>query len=125
LLDDVCNFDVELAMTDKNEVEYNIIKNDVVKLLKSGSGLEKTLSSLALRCVLGKISHLPKPNFVTFDEVLGPIASDNMPYVKGMLDKIKDMFDIVFFITHNDLFKDVADKVLTVNKVKDISSIKI
>lgn len=125
LLDDVCDFEVELVMTDKNEVEYHLIKNDVSKLLKSGSGLERTLSSLALRCVLGKISHLPKPNFVTFDEVLGPIASENMPYVKAMFGKIKDMFDIVFFITHNDIFKDAADKVLTVNKVNNISSITV
>jgi DNA repair exonuclease SbcCD ATPase subunit len=125
LLDDVCDFDVELVMTTKNEIEYHIINNDVSKLLKSGSGLERTLSSLALRCVLGKISYLPKPNFVTFDEVLGAVATENMEFVKAMFGKIKDMFDIVFFITHNDIFKDAADKVLAVNKINHISSIKI
>lgn len=125
LLDEVCDFDVELVMTTKNEVEYHLIKNDVSKLLKSGSGLERTLASLALRSVLGKISHLPKPNFVTFDEVLGAVATENMEYVKAMFGKIKDMFDIVFFITHNDIFKDAADKVLTVNKVSNVSSIVV
>lgn len=125
LLDEVCNFEVELIMTDKNEVEYHIIKNDVVKLLKSGSGLERTIASLALRCVLGKVSHLPTPNFITFDEVLGKVAAVNIEKLKPMFEKIKDMFDIVFFITHNDLVKDWGDNVITIKKVNDISSINL
>ena len=43
LLDEVCDFDVQLNMNDKNEVEFLIIKNDTIKKLKSGSGLETTL----------------------------------------------------------------------------------
>lgn len=125
LLDDICDFEVELIMTNKNEVEYRIIKNDVTNLLKSGSGLERTLSSLAIRCVLGKISHLPKPNFVTFDEVLGKVSAENIEKAKGMFDKIKEMFDIVFFISHNDLVKDWSDKNITVIKDNDISRLKV
>ena len=125
LLDDVCNFEVELMITDKNEVEYNIIKSDVIKSLKSGSGLERTIASLALRCVLSKISHLPTPNFITFDEVLGKVAAENIEKLKPMFDKIKDMFDIVFLITHNDLVKDWSDSLITINKVNDVSSINL
>jgi len=125
LLDDVCDFEVELVMNDKNEVEYHIIKSDVVKLLKSGSGLERTISSLALRCVLGKISHLPTPNFITFDEVLGKVAAINIEKIKPMFEKIRNMFDIVFFISHNDLVKDWGDNIITINKVNDISSINL
>ena len=125
LLDEVCNFEVELVMTDKNEVEYHLIKSDVVKSLKSGSGLERTVASLALRCVLGKISHLPTPNFITFDEVLGKIAAVNIERLKPMFEKITDMFDIVFFITHNDLVKDWGDNVITIKKVNDISTINL
>jgi hypothetical protein len=125
LLDSVCNFEIELVMNDKNEVEYHIIKSDVVKLLKSGSGLERTIASLALRCVLGKISHLPTPNFITFDEVLGKVAAVNIEKIKPMFEKIRNMFDIVFFISHNDLVKDWGDNVITINKVNDISSINL
>jgi len=125
LLDDVCNFEVELVMNDKNEVEYHLIKSDVVKMLKSGSGLEKTISSIALRCVLGKISHLPTPNFITFDEVLGKLATVNIEKVRPMFEKVRNMFDIVFFISHNDLVKDWGDNIITINKVNDISSINL
>ena len=85
LLDDVCDFELELNMNDKNEVEFLIIKNGVSKKLKSGSGLEATLSSLALRCVLGRISTLPKPNVIVFDEVLGKIADVNLDNTKTVL----------------------------------------
>jgi DNA repair exonuclease SbcCD ATPase subunit len=125
LLDDVCNFEVELIMSDKNEVEFLLIKSDVVKSLKSGSGLERTVASLALRCVLGKISHLPTPNFISFDEVLGKVAAVNIEKLRPMFEKITDMFDIVFFITHNDLVKDWADNIITIKKVNDVSTINL
>ena len=125
LLDDACDFEVELSMTDKNDVEYLIIKNNVSKLLKSGSGLELTIASIALRCVLGKISHLPMPNFITFDEVLGKVATINYEKVKPIFEKVKNMYDIVFLITHNDLVKDWGDKVITVKKKDDVSTINI
>jgi hypothetical protein len=125
LLDDVCDFEVELVMNDKNEVEYHIIKSEIVKLLKSGSGLERTIASLALRCVLGRISHLPTPNFITFDEVLGKVAAINIEKIKPMFEKIRNMFDIVFFISHNDLVKDWSANQITIIKENNISRISI
>jgi DNA repair exonuclease SbcCD ATPase subunit len=116
LLEDVCDFEIEIFMNDKNDVEFLIIKDEIPKLLKSGSGFEKTASSLALRGVLGKISTLPMPNFITFDEVLGKVAAENIEKLKPLFDKIKDMYDIVFLITHNDLVKDWGTNIVTVVK---------
>lgn len=116
LLDDVVDFNVEIFINEKNDVNFVLIKDDVSKLLKSGSGLEKTASSLALRAVLGKLSTLPMPNFITFDEVLGKVAPENLEKLKTLFDKIKDMYDIVFFITHNDLVKDWGQNIVTVVK---------
>jgi len=121
LLEDVTDFEIEIFMDEKNDVQFLINKDGVSKLLKSGSGLEKTASSLALRSVLGKISTLPMPNFITFDEVLGKVAPENLEKLKALFDKITEMYDIVFFITHNDLVKDWGDNVVTV--VKDSSNI--
>ncbi len=125
LLEDVCDFEIEIFMDDKNDVQFLIVADDVTKKLKSASGFEKTASSLALRCVLGKISTLPMPNFITFDEVLGKIAAENIEKIKPLFDKIKNMYDIVFLITHNDLVKDWGDNIVTVNKVNRISKISI
>ena len=125
LLDEVCDFDIELEMNNKNEVDFNIIKKNVTKKLKSGSGLETTLASLALRCVLGRISTLPKPNIIVFDEVLGKVANINLDYVKIFFDKIKKMYEVILLITHNPITQDWADKSITIEKNNDISSLQI
>jgi DNA repair exonuclease SbcCD ATPase subunit len=125
LLDEVTDFKVEIFIDDKNEVKFSIVKDDIEKSLKSGSGFELTTSSIALRCVLGKMSTLPMPNFIAFDEVLGRVANDNIERMKPLFDKIKDMFDIVFFISHNDLVKDWADNIVTISKENNISKILI
>lgn len=125
LLEDITDFEVEIFIDDKNEVRYLLIKDGVEKPLKSGSGYELTASSIALRCVLGKMSSLPMPNFITFDEVLGRVAAENIPNMKPLFERISDMYDIIFFITQIDVVKDWADKIITVNKENNISSIKI
>lgn len=121
LLEDVVDFEVEIFINDKNDVHFLLTKDNVQKLLKSGSGFEKTAASLALRAVLGKLSTLPMPNFITFDEVLGKVAPENLEKLKVLFDKIKDMYEIVFFITHNDLIKDWGDNVVTVVKNNNLS----
>ena len=125
LLEDITDFEVEVFIDDKNEVRYLLVKDEVEKPLKSGSGFELTTASIALRCVLGKISSLPTPNFITFDEVLGRVAPENIPNMKPLFERISDMFDIVFFITQIPEVKDWSDNIITVNKENNISSIKI
>ncbi len=125
LLEDAVDFEVEIFIDDKNDVQFFLNKDGVSKLLKSGSGLEKTAASLALRGVLGKLSTLPMPNFITFDEVLGKVANENLEKVKLLFDKIKNMYEIVFLITHNDIIKDWADNIITVEKPNNIAKVTI
>ena len=125
LLDDVTDFEVEISIDDKNEVRYLLLKDGIEKQLKAGSGFERTTSSLALRCVLGKMSKLSMPNFITFDEVLGRVAPNNIEKMKILFDKIKDMYENVFFITQNEVVKDWADNIITVIKENNISKIQI
>lgn len=123
LLDDVVDFSLELEINSKNDVDFIIVKDGVRNSLKSGSGLEKTAASLALRCVLSRVSNLPKPNFIGFDEVLGKVANENLEYIKLLFDKIRDMFEIVLLITHNNIVKDWADSIITIKKTDNISTI--
>ena len=125
LLEDVCDFEIEIFIDDKNDVQFLLNKDGVSKLLKSGSGFEKTAASLAIRGVLGKISTLPMPNFITFDEVLGKVANENIERLKPLFDKIKNMYEIVFLITHNDIIKDWGDNILTVKKDNNVSKITL
>lgn len=123
LLDDVCNFDIELYLNDKNDVEFLIILDGVEKKLKSASGLEKFASSIALRTVLGRVSYLPKPNFLLFDEIFGPVAVENLDSMKALFDRILDWYDTIMLITHNDVVKDWSDHIVTIKKLNNISTI--
>lgn len=123
LLHDVCDFDVEVSIDDKNDVSFSMIHDNVKSNLASGSGFEQTVASLALRCVLGKISTFSKPSFVVFDEVLGGVASDNYDNVKKLFDKIVTSYDFVFQITHNKQIFDWHNHIVTVYKENNISRI--
>jgi len=125
LLTDSCHFMLELNINEKNEVEFLMIDNEsrVVKPLNSGSGYEKTISSLALRSVLTKISSLPKPNIVVMDEVFGKVADENIEMVGEFFKKIRTYFEHIFVISHNTLIRNWSDNLIMIKKEENISSI--
>jgi DNA repair exonuclease SbcCD ATPase subunit len=126
LLSDSCHFSLELNINEKNELEFLMIDNEtrVVKPLNSGSGYERTISSLALRSVLTKISSLPKPNIVVMDEVFGKVADDNLEMVGEFFKKIKNYFEHIFVISHNPLIRNWSDNIVMISKDDNVSSIE-
>lgn len=126
LLVDSCHFILELNVNDKNEVEFIMIDTEtrVVKPLNAGSGYERTISSLALRSVLTKISSLPKPNIVVMDEVFGKIADENLEMVGEFFKKIKDYFEHILVISHNPLIRNWSDNIIMIKKEENVSSIE-
>ena len=130
LLSDSANFRLTVDINSKQEVDFLLEKEDengqkINYLLTEGSGLEKTLGSLALRVVLSRISSLPKPNIIVFDEVLGKVANENLELVGNFFQKCSEMFDNIFLITHNPLVKDWSNNVVTIEKVNNISSLTL
>ena len=125
LLVDSCHFILELNVNDKNEVEFVMIDTEtrIVKPLNAGSGYERTISSLALRSVLTKISSLPKPNIVVMDEVFGKIADENLEIVGEFFKKIKNYFEHILVISHNPLIRNWSDNIIMIKKEENISSI--
>ncbi len=130
LLSDSANFRLTVDINNKQEVDFLLEKEDesgqkINYLLTEGSGLEKTLGSLALRVVLSRISSLPKPNIIVFDEILGKVANENLELVGNFFMKCSEMFDNIFLITHNPLVKDWSNNVITIEKINNISSLKM
>jgi DNA repair exonuclease SbcCD ATPase subunit len=123
LLQDSCYFNLEIRISDKNEVEFWMRDNStgIEKLMVSGSGYERTIASLALRAVLSKVCSLPKPNIIVFDEVFGKISNDNLEMVGEFFTKIKEYFEKIFVITHNPLVSNWSDKRLKITKRENIS----
>ena len=125
LMEDSCYFKMEIRINDKNEVEFIMIDNGtgVEKLMTSGSGYEKTLSSLALRAVLTKICSLPTPNLVVLDEVFGKISPENLDMVYEFFVKIKDYFEKVFVISHTSVVSSWGDYVVKIKKENNLSKV--
>jgi DNA repair exonuclease SbcCD ATPase subunit len=125
LLVDSCHFTLEMNINDKNEVEFIMIDNEsrIAKPLNAGSGYERTISSLALRSVLTKISSLPKPNIVVMDEVFGKIADENLEMVGEFFKKIKNYFEHIIVISHNPLIRNWSDNLIMIKKDENVSSI--
>lgn len=121
LLNDVSDFNIEIVMNDKNDIDFLLIRDEVKTRLSAASGLEKTQAALALRVVLGSLSKLSKPPFILLDEVLGTVAKENYDDMKRLYDKIIEYYDFVLHICHIDL--DWYNKIVTVKKENNISSI--
>jgi DNA repair exonuclease SbcCD ATPase subunit len=127
LLSDVVTFKLRVDINDKQEVQFllhNVEKN-VEYPINEGSGLEKTISSLALRVVMSKVSCLPKPNIIVFDECFGKVANVNLEYIGEFFQKCSEMFPNIFIISHNPLVKDWSRNIITVTKNDDVSSLTL
>ena len=130
LLVDTAPFTLEVDINDKKEVEFLVTKEnangEIIKYpVNECSGFEKTVSSLALRCVMTKVSCLPKPNLIVFDEIFGKIANENLELVGNFFQKCSEMFPNIFIITHNQMIKDWSNKIITINKKNHVSSLAI
>ena len=123
LLCDVTDFKVEVEVTEKNDIEFWLIRDGVKTRLAGGSGLERTQAALALRVVLANMSNLSRPPFIVLDEILGSVAAENYDDMKRLYDKIVLEYDFVLHICHIDL--DWYDKTVTVTKTNNISTISV
>lgn len=125
LLNGVCDFTVEIAVTDKNDIMFYLIKDGIKSDLFSGSGFERTASALALRTVLGNISTLPKINFLILDEIMGRVAKENYDNMKTLYEKMLVNYDFIIQISHLDEIKDWHNHIITVTKTNNISKLNI
>lgn len=125
LLEDSANFNLEVRINDKNEVDFIMIDNNtgVEKLMSTGSGYEKTISSLALRAVLSKVCSLPKPNIWIADEVFGKVANDSLDLIGNFFTKLTTYFDKILLISFNPIVNNWANHIIKIEKTDNISRI--
>ena len=119
----MAGFDISIVSENKN-INLYIKYGEDQWPLELSSGMEKFVSSLAIRVGLINVSNLPHPNFLVIDEGFGTLDSDNLSNMKGAFDYLKTRFDSVFIISHLDTIKDFMDYLLPINKNNDYSSVK-
>ena len=123
LLNDVCDFDVEVGIDARNDVMFYLIKDGVRSDLYGASGFELTASALALRSVLAEMSTIPRCDEIVMDEIFGRISKENYPQIKSLIEKIAQSYRTMFIISHIDDIKDWCDTHIIVKKENNISKI--
>jgi DNA repair exonuclease SbcCD ATPase subunit/DNA repair exonuclease SbcCD nuclease subunit len=74
-----------------------------------GSGAEKFIASLAVRCALLSVSSLPKTDILIIDEGFGKLDPEHLEALQRMFEYLKDAFGTVFIISHVDFMRDIVD----------------
>ena len=123
LLSDICDFNVEISINDKNEVNFLIINDGEISDISSGSGFEQTAAALALRFILAKNSVLPKLSYIVLDEIYGLVADDNLDKMHVLLDKVKSDYQSIIIVSHKDIVKSWCNTIITVSKDNHVSKL--
>ena len=123
LLNDVCDFDVEVGIDAKNDVTFYLIKDGVYKNLHGGSGFELTAAALALRSVLADMSTIPRCSILVLDEVWGRVAKQNYENMKNLITKIAQSYDSMILISHLDEIRDWCQNHIIVKKEDNVSTL--
>ncbi len=122
ILQQIVEFTIELKTDGKNVIGY--INYDGKKwALEMASGLERFVSSLAIRVALINISNLPRPNFIAIDEGFGCADKENLNSMSSLLSYFKFNFDFVWVVSHLDIMKDMVDTQLEIKKENGFSKI--
>jgi DNA repair exonuclease SbcCD ATPase subunit/DNA repair exonuclease SbcCD nuclease subunit len=122
ILNQIVEFAV-ILQTDGKNVTTHINYEDKRWPLELASGMERFVSSLAMRVALINISNLPRPNFIAIDEGFGCADADNLSSMGALFAFLKTNFDFVWIISHLDSMRDMVDNRLEIKKENGFSKV--
>lgn len=125
ILQGIVDFTIEVESDeDTDSLEIYINYGDSRRIIELCSGMEKTISAIALRVAMINVSSLPKSDFFIIDEGFGTLDSAGVEACGRFLTSLKRYFKSVIVITHVDGIKDNADHVLEITKVEKDSKME-
>ena len=125
ILTQIVDFTVVLQVDGKNINGKLVYDMDKVWPLELSSGMERFISSLAIRVALINISNLPKSNFLVVDEGLGTLDADNLSSMSMMFNILKSKFSFVILVSHLDSIRDIVDNLIDIKKDRGFSQINV
>ena len=123
VLNQVVDFNMVLQSDGKNINGYIIYDDENYWPLELTSGMERFISSLAIRIALINVSALPRPNFIAIDEGWGSLDAEHIASVANLFDYFRTKFDFSIIISHVDTMRDMVDNLIEVNKIDKFSQI--
>jgi len=119
ILSQVVDFQISIQSDGKNINAYITYDDERKWPIELSSGMEKFVSSLAIRSSLINTTSLPRPNFLAIDEGFGALDQSNMGNISILLDYLKTQFKFIVMISHIDSIRDVVDSHIEITKGKD------
>ena len=89
ILSQIVDFTISLEVDDKNIISKLNYDYDRIWPLENSSGMERFISSLAIRVALMNASNLPKSNFMIIDEGLGTLDVENLGSMHTLFNILK------------------------------------
>ena len=123
ILAQIVDFSMILEMDGKNINCYIVYDDDNVWPLELSSGMERFISSLAIRVGLVNVSNLPAANFLAIDEGWGTMDSDNLNSVYNLFQYLKSQFQFTLIVSHIDSMRDAVDTLLEIKKENNFSNV--
>ena len=123
VLNQIVEFNMVMNTDGKNINGYIIYDEDNFWPLELTSGMERFISSLAIRIALINVSALPRPNFIAIDEGWGSLDSEHISSVVNLFEYFRTKFDFSIIISHVDSMRDMVDNLIEVNKTQGFSKI--
>jgi DNA repair exonuclease SbcCD ATPase subunit len=125
ILSQLVDFTMTFEMDGKNINNYIVYDNDNTWPLDLSSGMERFISSLAIRVGLINVSNLPRGNFLAIDEGWGTMDSENLNSVYNLFQYLKTQFQFTLIVSHIDTMRDAVDTLLEIKKEDGYSSVKL
>jgi exonuclease SbcC len=117
ILKGVVGFTVVLeADLESNAMDVFIDYGDSKRIIELASGMEKMISSLAIRVALINVSSLPKSSMLVIDEGFGSLDETNLEACGRLLQSLKKSFKNILVISHIDQIKDIVDHTIDIVK---------
>jgi DNA repair exonuclease SbcCD ATPase subunit len=123
ILSQIVDFGMQLEMDGKH-IYSKITYEDRHWPLEMCSGMERFISSIAMRVALINVSSLPRSNFLVIDEGWGSLDGDNISSVFNLFTYLKGQFEFVMVISHLDVMRDMVDEIIEIQKEGSFSKIK-
>jgi len=123
ILSQIVDFKLIFDVDGKNILTYIKYGDDNQWPLEMTSGMEKFVSSLAIRVALNNISSLPRPTFLAIDEGFGNLDTSNINSIAMLFDYLKLQFDFILIISHIDIMRDMVDTTIEINRTGSISNV--
>lgn len=122
------HFDFKVSLetdTTSNVMDVFIEDSTGYRVIEVASGMEKMITSIALRVALTNLSSLPKSDMFILDEGFGSLDDEALPQCLQLLTLLKSYYRLILVVSHIGPIKEIADKLIDIHNDGTFSYVQV